>query len=60
MAPGEHYETFRTLDELAGLTAALLADPARRRRIAAAGQAWANRYYTGDYFWTAILARLWG
>ncbi|MBV8166921.1 MAG: glycosyltransferase family 1 protein, partial [Alphaproteobacteria bacterium] len=58
--PGVHYLPFRTIDDLAGLIDGLLADPARRRRIAADGQAWAARYFTGDHFWAGMLARLWG
>jgi hypothetical protein len=60
LAPGSHYARFETLDDLAAVADRLLSDEPRRRRMAADAQAWVSRYYAGDYFWTGILARLWG
>jgi hypothetical protein len=59
LVPGEHYVPFETLDDLAAIIPALLADPARRARIRDAGRAWARTYFTGDYFWAGMLTRLW-
>jgi len=58
LKPGVHYVPFETLDDLAALIPALLADPAWRARVRAAGQRWAETYFTGDYFWAGLLHRL--
>jgi hypothetical protein len=58
LTPGVHYEPFNTLAELTARVPELLADPARCRRIAAAGEAWVKRYFAGDYFWAGLLERL--
>lgn len=60
LRPGIDYHAFDTLAGLDALVRALLADPERRRRTAAAGQAWARRWFTGDVFWAALLGRLFG
>jgi hypothetical protein len=49
---------FRTLADVIELIPALLADPAYRAHLAAAGQAWAATYFTGDCFWAGVLQHL--
>ncbi|MBI3517677.1 MAG: glycosyltransferase family 1 protein [Proteobacteria bacterium] len=56
--PGVHYMPFETLGDLSRLTERLLQDPARRHALAEAGQRWARRYFSGDYFWAELMARL--
>jgi hypothetical protein len=56
--PGVHYLPFLTLGDLADAIPRLQADPDHRARMAAAGHAWATRYFSGDYFWAALLDRL--
>lgn len=58
LSPGTHYVPFTTLDDLAAVLAALLADPVRRERIRCAGQRWVETYFTGDHFWAGLLHRL--
>jgi hypothetical protein len=58
LTPGVHYLPFRTIADLAELIPRLLGDHATRERVTAAGQAWVTRYFTGDYFWSEVLARL--
>ena len=58
LKPGIHYEEFATIAELAAVMERLLGDPEARARLAAAGAAWARRYFTGDYFWAGLLDRL--
>jgi hypothetical protein len=58
MKPGAHYVAFDNLTELKEATTALLADPALRQRIARDGQAWVEKYFTGDHFWAGLLQRL--
>lgn len=58
MSPGTHYVPFETIDELATVIPALLADPDRRARIRAEGHAWVTRYFTGAYYWAGLLSRL--
>ena len=60
MTPGAHYVPYETLPDLAAILPDLLRDDARRRELAAAGQAWATKYLTGDYFWAGLLHRLYG
>ncbi len=60
MTPGVHYVPYETLPDLAEILAALLKDEARRRQLAAAGQAWNAHYFTGDHFWAGLLYRLFG
>jgi len=60
LQPGVHYVPFETLDDLAALIPALLADGERRARIRAAGQRWVQTYFTGDYFWAGLLRKLAG
>ena len=57
---GIDFVPFETLPDLAALLPALLADAPRRRALAAEGHAWVSRYFTGDYFWTGLLRRLYG
>jgi len=58
LTPDVHYVPFETIDDLAALLPALLADPARRERIRTAGHHWVKTYFTGDYFWAGMLHRL--
>jgi hypothetical protein len=58
LKPGVHYVPFETLEDLAALIPALLADPERRARVREAGRRWAATYFTGDYFWAGLLHRL--
>jgi hypothetical protein len=58
MTPGEHYVPFETLDDLAALIPALLADPDRRAALRDAGRRWVETYFTGDWFWAGMLTRL--
>jgi hypothetical protein len=58
LKPGAHYVGFDNLTDLQQATTALLADPALRRRIARDGQAWVEKYFTGDHFWAGLLQRL--
>jgi hypothetical protein len=58
LQPGLHYVPFESIDDLAALLPALLADPARRECIRSAGQRWVQTYFTGDYFWAGLLRRL--
>ena len=58
LTPGAHYLPFRTIADLADLMPRLLRDHAYRERLTAAGQAWVTKYFTGDYFWSEVLARL--
>jgi hypothetical protein len=58
LKPGAHYVPFNSLAALQTAAAALLTDPALRRRIARDGQAWVKRYFTGDHFWAGLLDRL--
>jgi hypothetical protein len=58
LAPDVHYVPFETIDDLAALLPALLADPVRRERIRTAGQRWVQTYFTGDYFWAGLLRQL--
>ena len=60
MSPGVHYVPYETLPDLCEIVPALLADAPRRRQLAAAGQAWTSRYFTGDHFWAGLLHRLYG
>jgi hypothetical protein len=60
MSPGVHYVPYETLPDLCEIVPALLADADRRRQLAAAGQAWITRYFTGDYFWAGLMHRLFG
>lgn len=60
LRPFEHYVPFRTLAELGGRLTALLADPARCGRIAAAGQAAIRQWYDGRHFWARSLRQLYG
>ena len=60
MTPGVHYVPYETLSDLAEILPVLLKDEARRKQLAAAGQAWSARYFTGDYFWAGLLHRLYG
>ncbi|MBI3513232.1 MAG: glycosyltransferase [Proteobacteria bacterium] len=55
---GVHYAAFETLPDLAALIPEMLADEARRQRIAAAAHAWVARYYTGDCYWAGTLSKL--
>lgn len=57
---GIDFVPFETMPDLAALLPALLADAARRRALAAAAHDWVTRYFTGDYFWTGLLGRLYG
>jgi hypothetical protein len=58
MTPDVHYAAFATLPDLATLLPALLDASARRRALADAAHDWVARYFTGDYFWTGLLRRL--
>lgn len=58
MHAGVHYAPFETLPDLAALIPELLADAPRRRTMAAAAQAFVHRYYTGDFYWTGLLNKL--
>ncbi len=58
LTPWVHYVPFETIDDLAMLLPALLADPARRAALSDAGRTWAQRYFTGDYFWAGLFDRL--
>jgi hypothetical protein len=57
LKPGTHYLPFETLTELAAMIDRLLDAPEERARLAEAGRAWAQRYFTGDYFWAGLLQR---
>jgi hypothetical protein len=58
LTPGVHYEPFDTLADLRARVAALLADPVHCRHVAAAGEAWVKRYFSGDHFWAGLMDRL--
>jgi hypothetical protein len=58
LAPGVHYVPFATLADLATTIERLLPAPELRARLADAGQGWARRYFTGDYFWAGLLQRV--
>lgn len=60
LRPWEHYVPFSTLQELGDHLTALLADAPRRQAIAAAGQDWVRRHFTGAQFWAQALVRLYG
>jgi hypothetical protein len=58
LTPGEHYAPFVTLADLTALIDRMLGDPARCARQAEAGQRWAMRHFSGDWFWAGLLRRL--
>ena len=58
LKPGTHYLPFETWADLAELIPWLLAHPEHRQRLARAGQAWAQRHFSGDWFWAGVLDRL--
>jgi hypothetical protein len=58
LQPGRHYLTFETLDDLAETLPALIADRPRRLALADAGHRWAEKHFTGDYFWAGLLDKL--
>ena len=58
LTPGVHYLEFSAIADLATTLQRLIGDPERRARLAATGQAWARRYFTGDYFWAGVLDRV--
>lgn len=58
LTPGLHYVPFETLPDLAAAIDVMLADAPRRQRMAAAAQAWCERYFTGDYYWSGVLSKL--
>jgi hypothetical protein len=57
---GIDFVPFETVPDLAALLPALLADEPRRRALAKSAHDWVTRYFTGDYFWTGLLDRLYG
>jgi hypothetical protein len=58
LKPGIHYLPFATLADLAAAIETLLDDEPRRLRMVDASQRWVNQYFSGDYFWAGLLARL--
>ncbi|MBV8167814.1 MAG: glycosyltransferase family 1 protein, partial [Alphaproteobacteria bacterium] len=58
LTPGTHYEPFDTLGQLVARVPELLAEPAHCRKVAAAGEAWVKRWFSGDCFWAGVLDRL--
>jgi hypothetical protein len=58
LKPGAHYLPFETWTDLTELIPWLLDHPEHRQRLARDGQRWVERYFSGDWFWTGLLDRL--
>jgi hypothetical protein len=58
LRPGVDYVPFQTWTDLSELVPALVGDPARRQQLARDGQQWAQRHFSGDWFWAGLLDRL--
>jgi hypothetical protein len=58
LKPGVHYVPFETFTDLRELIPWLIENQEYRQRLAAAGQAWVRRHFSGDWFWAGLLDRL--
>jgi hypothetical protein len=58
LKPGEHYVPFNTWGDLGELIPWLLNNREHREALARAGRAWAERHFSGDWFWTGLLRRV--